>query len=286
MIQTASSHVLRIFAVLLLGTLLSATLVRLAPGYGVDENDLDGRLSTDTREALRHARGSGESVPAFYFDFYRALLHGDLGQSISLQQPARSLLAERIPVTARSLAIGLLVAWSLALACSAPSLFSSLRFVSPFASLFAGLALSTPAAVLALICLLAQWPGGFAIGLIVFPRVFHFVRNILIREAASPHILAARARGAGTIRLILRHILPTAAPQLLALVGVSVCVAFGACIPVEALCDIPGIGQLAWQASLSRDLTLLVDLTMIVTVITLAAKSGTELAASLVRRDT
>jgi ABC-type dipeptide/oligopeptide/nickel transport system permease component len=55
--------------------------------------------------------------------------------------------------------------------------------------------------------------------------------------------------------------------------------AFAAAIPVEVVCDLPGIGQLAWKAALSRDLGLLVNLTMVVTVITLAANSAAELVA-------
>ena len=47
-------------------------------------------------------------------------------------------------------------------------------------------------------------------------------------------------------------------PQLLALAGVTVSLAFGAAIPVEAIADSPGVGQLAWQAALGRDLPVLV----------------------------
>ena len=79
------------------------------------------------------------------------------------------------------------------------------------------------------------------------------------------------------------HVLPVAAPQLFALAGVSVCIAFAAAIPVEVLCDLPGIGQLAWKAALSRDLELLVNLTMIVTLITLLANSAAELVAQPMR---
>ena len=42
---------------------------------------------------------------------------------------------------------------------------------------------------------------------------------------------------------------------------------------MEALCDIPGIGQLAWKAALGRDLWLLVNLTIIVTLVTLISNS-------------
>jgi peptide/nickel transport system permease protein len=222
---------------------------------------------------------------AFYLDFYRQLIRGNLGRSVSLRQPVNELLADRIPVTARSMAFGLLLAWMLGLACAAPSLFSRLRAISAFGSCLAALVLSTPAAVLALACVLARVPGRIAIGLLVFPRIYQFARNILLRAAASPHILTARAKGAGAWRVILRHILPSAATQLLALVGVSICLAFGASIPVEALCDIPGVGQLAWQAALSRDLTLLLDLTMIVTGITMAANSSMDIAAGFLREN-
>ena len=53
--------------------------------------------------------------------------------------------------------------------------------------------------------------------------------------------------------------------------GVSLAVAFGAAIPIEALCDSPGVGQLAWQAALNRDLPLIMNLTLLVTLITVAA---------------
>jgi peptide/nickel transport system permease protein len=44
--------------------------------------------------------------------------------------------------------------------------------------------------------------------------------------------------------------------------------AFGAAIPVETLCGLPGIGQLAWKAAIARDLPVLVSLTMMITVVT------------------
>jgi len=59
---------------------------------------------------------------------------------------------------------------------------------------------------------------------------------------------------------------------------VSFAIAFGAAIPIEALCDSPGLGQLAWQAALSRDLPLIVNLTFVVCLVMLAANSLADLA--------
>jgi peptide/nickel transport system permease protein len=49
--------------------------------------------------------------------------------------------------------------------------------------------------------------------------------------------------------------------------------AFGAAIPIEALNDSPGVGQLAWQAALNRDLPLIMNLTLLITLITVTANS-------------
>jgi ABC-type dipeptide/oligopeptide/nickel transport system permease component len=54
--------------------------------------------------------------------------------------------------------------------------------------------------------------------------------------------------------------------------------ALGATIPVEVICDSPGIGQLAWRAVLGRDLPLLVNLTVLVAALTMAANSVSDLA--------
>jgi len=60
-------------------------------------------------------------------------------------------------------------------------------------------------------------------------------------------------------------------PDLLALAGVSVSMAVGAMIPAEALCDSPGVGHLLWQAALSRDVPVLVNVTLLITAVTAGA---------------
>jgi peptide/nickel transport system permease protein len=126
-------------------------------------------------------------------------------------------------------------------------------------------------------------PGYLAIALIVFPKIYRYTRNLLSRAYAMPHIAAARARGLGEMRILLWHVLPVAGPQMIALAGITVSVALGASIPVESLCGLPGIGQLAWQAALARDLPLLVNLTALVTLVTLLANSGADVIVHMVR---
>jgi peptide/nickel transport system permease protein len=81
----------------------------------------------------------------------------------------------------------------------------------------------------------------------------------------------ARVRGIAEWRILAAHVLPSTAPQMFALAGASACMAIGAAIPVEAICDVPGLGRLAWQAAMARDLPLLVNLTMLIALATTAA---------------
>jgi peptide/nickel transport system permease protein len=276
-------HVAKILITLLLGGFLGATLVRFAPGFGVDEEDLDTRLNQQSIQALRQARAHQESLGVFYLHYLARILRGDLGTSRTLQQPVRRLLAERIPETLKSVALGLALGWTLGLALAIAVVMSRSWYVDLFSSLLAGALLCLPAAVLAILFLIARAPGQLVLGLIIFPRIFRYARNLLARSASLPHVLTARAKGLDSGRILLWHILPVSAPQLLALAGVSVSMAFAAAIPVEALCDLPGIGQLAWKAALGRDLELLVSLTMIVTAVTLIANSASDLAGGSLR---
>ena len=263
---------LKLAAVLLLGGFLGATLIRMAPGFGTDEQELDMRLSHESVLALRHAN-SEAGLTAFYAQYIRRLAHGDLGYSKTLQQPVRQLLIARFPETLKSVAMGLLFAWTLGLALAAAPHFVRLRGVSFIASLFAGIVLCVPAAVLALLFVLTHVSGRLVLGLAVFPKVFAYARGLLAQSAQQPHVVTAWAKGLGRLRIFVQHILPTCAPQLLALAGVSVSIAFAAAIPMEVVCDLPGIGQLAWKAAMSRDLELLVNLTMLITAITLVANA-------------
>ncbi|MGH9606101.1 MAG: ABC transporter permease subunit [Terracidiphilus sp.] len=265
--------------VLGIGGLLGATLVRLAPGYGTSAEELDSRLSDASILALRQAHAGDRNLAGFYIHYLSRLAHGNLGDSETFHEPVRQLLAERFPDTLKTVAIGLALGWTAGLTLALVAVMSRAWFAGLLASLAASLLLCIPAAVLALLFVIAQAPGRLVVGLIVFPKIFHYARNLLAQSAALPHVLTARAKGAGSLRVLLWHILPVAAPQLLALAGVSVSLAFAAAIPVEVLCDLPGIGQLAWKAAMGRDLVLLVDLTMIVTLITLLANTAADLAA-------
>jgi peptide/nickel transport system permease protein len=272
-----------LLATVLLGGLVSATLVRLAPGFYSDEQQLDPRLNTESLEALRQARLDQHNILSFYFHSLQRAAQGDLGTSISLGQPVSKLLRDRAPLTLRLAGMGLLLSWAAALALALSAAWLRTSAYDALTTMISGLFLCLPAAVLALLSVLWNVPGSLAIALIIFPTVYRYTRNLLAKVQALPHITTARAKGLSELHIIFWHVLPVAAPQILALAGVSVSIATGAAIPVEALCGLAGVGQLAWQAALARDLPLLVNITVLVTLVTLLANSGADVIGQMLR---
>jgi peptide/nickel transport system permease protein len=256
---------------LMIAAFLGALLVWLAPGLRVDEQDLNAHLSAETAAAIRHFPANDASLPIFYFKFLRGLLHGDLGVSRTFRRPVAELVRGRWPVTVRSVCLGLALGWTSSLLLA---VFAVQGHRPPVKWILIGsstLFLSLPSALLALGCLLSGLPTGWAIALVIFPRIVPYAYNQLESALRSDHALAAHARGLSTARVFLLHVaLPVAAP-LLALAAVSVPLAFGAALPIEVVSDSPGLGQLAWKAAQGRDLTVLVSLTILLSAVTLVA---------------
>jgi peptide/nickel transport system permease protein len=283
MLKRIARHGLTLIATALLGGLLAAALVRLAPGFDVDEQQLDSHLNSESLQAIRQTRLDQHNIFRFYFHSLKRAAHGDLGTSLSLGQPVSTLLRERAPLTLRLVGIGLLLSWAVAMSLALSAAWLRVSAYDALTTVISGTFLCIPAAVLALLSVLWNVPGALAVGLIVFPRVYRYARNLLAKAYSLPHIITARAKGLSELRILFWHVVPVAAPQLLAVAGVSVSIAVGAAIPVEALCGLAGVGQLAWQAALARDLPLLMNITILVTLVTLFANSGADVVGHLLR---
>ena len=262
---------------ILAGGLISATLVRYAPGFGTDEQQLDTRLSSDSIQAIQNAHADERNIVRFYFVSVCQTLRGNLGMSRLLNRPVRQLLQERAAVTAAVAGKGLALAWSAA----ALIVFATWFFRTPAlgipVTLFSGMLLCLPAGVLALLAVLLNQPGSLVIALIAYPKVHRYLGNLVEATRRMSHITTARAKGISEPRIFFWHVIPVIKREVLALAGVSIGIAISAAIPVEALCGIPGIGQLAWQSALGRDLPLLNNVAMLVIACVVLANSGADL---------
>lgn len=220
-VRRLAVSLLNLILVVLLGGFAAAALVRLSPGFDIDENSWNPRIGAATLAAMHARRERENRLPIFYVRYLGAALHGDLGQSESLRVPIAELLRERTPVTAR------LIGWGLAGGLLSGAFFAWLA-VWPRRALLEvaavsinGLLLAIPPAVLALAFFFREAPLALAVALALLPRVFGTMRALLGELHASPALLAARARGVRPLSMALRYVLGASLPQLIALTGVA-----------------------------------------------------------------
>jgi peptide/nickel transport system permease protein len=258
----------RIAATALAGGLLSAAMVRFSPGFGLDEQQLDARLSRESQEAVRRSHDQERNPLRFYAAWWKRVLAGDLGFSQSLNRPIRELLADRAPATIDLMLQGTAGAWVLAIVFSIPAVVRRVRRLAALSSVLSGMTAALPAAGIAILLFRLGISAKWMIALVLFPRLYQYLRNLLQQASGRPHVLFARAKGLRWQPLLLRHILLPARAQLIALIAVSINMAFGAAVAIEAICDIPGLGQLAWKAASARDLPVLVVLTVMMALVT------------------
>src|SRR5579862_8645389 len=141
--------VVRVAAVMLMASFAGAMLMRIAPGFSSDDQELNSGLSAQSIQAVRQARLADANIPRFYARYLMSLVRGDLGTSRSLNQPVKNLLRERLPVTLSNLAFALVVGWLLGLALAIGAQTWNIRVVTFLANGLSGTFITTPAAALA-----------------------------------------------------------------------------------------------------------------------------------------
>lgn len=246
----------RTLAIVLLVILGSTVMVRFAPGYLSDAREMDGRYAAEARADLSAEAEQSRSIPQMFLGEVRGWIHGDFGTSRQFQVPVSELLGPRIAVSARLLLRGTGLAWVVGLCAALIS--SAGRNPSALWRTPATILLAIPTAALATFCLLADSGGPVLVmALLLAARDFKFLDHALRKAWLEPHVLQARAQGIGTWRMLTAHLAPALAPQLGALASLSLVTALSALVPVEVIFDVPGLGQMAWNAALNRDLPVL-----------------------------
>src|SRR6478735_12428474 len=77
MLRFWSGAVLRLVAVMLMASFAGAMLMRIAPGFSSDDQELNSGLSAQSIQAIRQARLSDSNVPRFYAQYLASLVRGD-----------------------------------------------------------------------------------------------------------------------------------------------------------------------------------------------------------------
>lgn len=262
--RTLLLRLARVGSLALLAMAGTVLLVRFAPGYFTDSREMDAQFGSLARDQLqKEQQREGTAAGALWTEL-RGWGHGDLGRSRHFDMPVADLVRERARTTGKLLVSSVLLGWLGALALALP--VSVLRTRAGQAALAVPVAilLATPVAALATVCLVANVGGPvLVLSLLIGARDYQLLHRLLRHLMRAPHFLYARAQGLSGGRLLRTHLLPALRPELVALAMTSFVLALSAAVPVEVLFDLPGLGQLAWNAAMNRDLPVLLAVTLL-----------------------
>jgi peptide/nickel transport system permease protein len=224
--------------------------------------------------AFRASWGLDQPLWVQYFDYFRAILRGDLGNSMRDGRPALELVAERIPAT---LALTL-PALALKLALGIPAgIQAALHRNTGFdraVMVVAVLGFAMPSFVLALVLVLIfavnlGWlPSGgrdtvwhavlpiITLGLGGAAALARFTRSAMLEVLGQPYIRTASSKGLAWASVVRGHALPNAAIPTVTLIGFLVGSLIAGAVVVESVFSWPGVGRLLVTAVANRDLAV------------------------------
>jgi len=289
-------------------TLLALTLVvhagiSLIPGDPI--RALFGFVppSPEELEALRARFRLDQPYPVQYLTYLTQLLQGNLGVTISFTpQPVSSGVGATLPTTAVLIGIGLVLQvttaygvavvsmlrrfrlvsvltwWAAVAATAAPVIFTAWALRSYFTLGYQGLDWfpypfdGTPEAyVLPMIALVAMLAG---------PVVLLF-RSELLDTLQSTFAKFAVASGHSDLRIVGVHAAKASAGPVIAYLGASLGYLMTGVVIVEAIYDIPGVGNLILDGVARRDRAVVVGGVLVISVLAILGGMAADIVAAM-----
>ncbi len=302
---------------LLLGiTLISFTVIHLAPGEPTDmQTQLNPEASVELQERLRAQYHLDKPLMVQYGMWLGRLVQLDFGDSFAQdRRPVFDKIVERLPITIliNVLSIALILAVAIPIGILSATRRNSLFDRSTTIFVFIGFA--TPSFWLALLLMdylgvrLGLFPvaGIKSLGheylswgqqiwdclhhliLPVFVSAFgglagfsRYMRSNMLEVVRQDYILTARAKGLSEKAVIYKHALRNALLPVITILGLSVPGLIGGSVIFETIFAIPGMGKLFYDGVMMRDYPLIMGILVIGAVLTLVGNLLADLSYAI-----
>lgn len=246
---------------------------------------------------LRHQLGLDRPLYVQYETWLVHAVHGDLGYSYRSRAYVAPEVAARLPVTLELTALAMGGAVVAALPLGVAAALGRNTLVDGLISGFASLGLAMPAFWLGVLLILffavdLHWlpPSGYAppwqgvganLRLMILPTVtlalpytsvvLRIVRMSILDVVRTDYVRTARAKGLDESWVVARHILRSALIPIITVVALETGRLLGGAVVTETIFSLPGVGRLAVDSVLSRDLPILQAVTLFMAIALIGA---------------
>ncbi|HWG88329.1 MAG TPA: nickel ABC transporter permease [Candidatus Acidoferrales bacterium] len=270
MLRYISTRLLYTIPVIWLVVSVVFMLIHLVPGDPIQQMLGEGASAADL-QAARHAYGLDVPIGKQYVNYWKGVLHGDLGRSLRFDQPVSKLVLQRYPQTMQLTIASMIVALLISIPAGVRSARRRNRWDDRLLSFVSLLGLSFPNFALGPILILffaiylglLPVSGSGSPAHLVLPAITmggalaailtRMVRTAMLEELSQDYIRTARAKGLPENVVVYKHALRNALVPVLTVAGLQFGALLAGAIVTETIFSWPGIGRLTIQAIGNRD---------------------------------
>lgn len=273
---------------LLIVSVVVFMITNLLPGDAAEES-LGQAATPETVAALRAQFGLDEPAPVRYLRWLGGLAGGDAGASIVNGMPVSDLIGKRLPSSLVLAAATAAVSVPLALTLGILSAMYRGSLLDRAVNMAAVALVSVPEFLIATLAVLVfavklRWLSAlshtadiatlgeflrayampvFTLCCVIVAQMARMTRAAVSDQLDAPYVEMARLKGAGPVRIVLRHALPNAIGPIANAVALSLSYLLGGVLIVESIFNYPGIANLMIDAVTTRDIPLIQACAMI-----------------------
>ncbi len=257
------------------------------PGQAPDILALQSGTATSAEdlERMREQQGLNDPVIVQYGRFLGKALQGDLGYSIRSKQPVTQIIVTAFPATLQLAVAGTLIAVVLGIALGILAALFRGTWVDSVSMIVALVGWSMPSFWLGIIFILlfavqlGWFPitsrGGFeslilpalTLGLAGTGLIARLVRTEILEQLGRDYVTTARAKGLRESRVIMRHVFRNSLIPVVTVIGLQFGRLLGGTVIIENVFARQGIGRIAVEALLGRDMPVLQGATLLLAII-------------------
>lgn len=297
-------------------TLITFIVIHLAPGNPVEvQTEMSLKVTAQAKENLKKLYGLDKPLHVQYIDWLKRFLKLDFGKSFVDGRKVIDKIIERIPVTLTINLLSMFLIFIIAIPIGVLSATKQYSLFDKLTTVFVFIGFSTPTFWLALLLMILfgvnmgilPISGIHSLdvtGMTPFERILDYAKHLILPVSVSAfggiaglsrysrssmlevirqdYIRTARAKGLPESKVILKHALRNALMPIVTIMGLSIPGLIGGGVIFETIFAIPGMGQLFYSSTMSRDYPTIMGILVIGAILTLIGNLLADITYALV----
>jgi peptide/nickel transport system permease protein len=307
MLTFLGKRILQLIPTLFFVSVIIFSLQQLLPGDPATimaGEDRDPAVIAQIRSQYR----LDQPIPIQYVYWVKGVLTGDLGESMRIKQPVRSLILEKLPVTLQLGLMAIVIAVTIGVSAGIVSAVKKGTVWDYAANVFALWGLSTPNFWLGIMLiflfsvqlgwlpasgyvpLTEDWRHSlastimpaFVLGNAIAAVLMRHTRSAMLQALGSDYVRTARAKGLFERAVVLKHAMRNALTPVITLGALELGTLLSGAVLTEQIFTIPGFGKLIVDAVFNRDYAVVQGVVLVTATIYITLNLLADIAYVLV----